>query len=57
MTPYCVLADKEEFMNLSDLLQVELTEVKDRQTSLEKLIPHIYNSPASEFIKLIVRHK
>ena len=44
-------------MNLSDLLHVELTEVKDRLTFLEKLMPRVYNSPVSNFVKLIVRHK
>ncbi|KAL8589847.1 hypothetical protein ACOMHN_020850 [Nucella lapillus] len=48
---------KPEFMNLADLLHVELTEVNDRQTFLEKRMPHIYNSATSHYVKLIVRHK
>ncbi|KAK7476229.1 hypothetical protein BaRGS_00032505 [Batillaria attramentaria] len=48
---------RAEFLNLSDLLHVELTEVKDRQTLLEKLMPTIYRSTCSNFLQMIVRHK
>ncbi|XP_070181099.1 two pore calcium channel protein 1-like [Littorina saxatilis] len=48
---------KEDFLNLSDLLHVELTEVKDRQSMLEKVMPAVFNSPVSNFVKMIVRHK
>lgn len=42
---------------LTDLLELKLTEVKDRLTMLDKLMPTIYNSQASEFVKRVVRHK
>ncbi|XP_076441597.1 uncharacterized protein LOC143280798 [Babylonia areolata] len=48
---------KEEFMNLADLLHVELSEVKDRQTFLERRFPNVYNSASSYYIKQIVRHR
>ncbi|CAG5119818.1 unnamed protein product [Candidula unifasciata] len=49
--------DKKDFLNVSDLLNVPLTEVKDRKTFLEKHIPRIYNHRISEYIKIGVRHK
>lgn len=44
-------------MNLTDLLNVKLTEVIDRQTFLEKKIPGVYNSWLSNWVKRIVRHR
>ncbi|BFZ06995.1 hypothetical protein BsWGS_10034 [Bradybaena similaris] len=49
--------DKKDFLNLSDLLNVQLTEVKDRKTFLGKHIPQIYNHRISEFFKIGVRHR
>lgn len=34
-----------------------MTEMKDRQTLFEKLIPDIYNSKPSKILKNLVRHK
>ncbi|CAC5394144.1 TPCN3 [Mytilus coruscus] len=48
---------KKEFLKLADLLQLELTEVTDRMTFLEKNIPTIYNSAISRVLKKVVRHK
>ncbi|KAI8787824.1 two pore calcium channel protein 1 [Biomphalaria glabrata] len=48
---------KKNFLNLADLLQVQLTEVKDRLTLLEKHFPSIYNHRISEYFKFFVRHR
>ncbi|XP_071079972.1 two pore calcium channel protein 1-like [Haliotis cracherodii] len=48
---------KKHFMGLADLLQVELSEVKDRQTLIEKYFPKVYNAYASVMLKMVVRHK
>ncbi|KAH9509193.1 hypothetical protein Btru_049330 [Bulinus truncatus] len=48
---------KKNFLNLADLLHVQLTEVKDRLTLLEKHFPSIYNHLISEYFKRFVRHK
>ncbi|KAK3094057.1 hypothetical protein FSP39_023541 [Pinctada imbricata] len=47
---------KSQFLKLADLLELPLTEVKDRQTFLEKMVPNIYNSKASSYLKFAVRH-
>ncbi|XP_059167461.1 two pore calcium channel protein 1-like [Physella acuta] len=49
--------NKKDFLNLSDLLQVQLTEVKDRLTLLEKHFPSVYNHRVSEYFKYVVRHR
>ncbi|CAL4058715.1 unnamed protein product, partial [Meganyctiphanes norvegica] len=49
--------DKGEFLKLSDLLNVEVTEVKDRATLFEKRFPRIYRSETSKFLIKIVKHK
>ncbi|XP_055957374.1 two pore calcium channel protein 1 isoform X1 [Patella vulgata] len=46
---------KTQFINLSDLLHVELSEVTDRQTFLEHKIPSIYNHKVSKAIRWVVR--
>ncbi|ESO94329.1 hypothetical protein LOTGIDRAFT_232558 [Lottia gigantea] len=48
---------KTQFVNLSDLLQVELTEVNDRRTFLEHKIPAIYNHRVSNALKWLIRTK
>ncbi|GFO10198.1 two pore calcium channel protein 1 [Plakobranchus ocellatus] len=48
---------KKNFLNVSDLLNVHLSEVKDRITLQEKLFPKIYNHPWSVNFKFMVRHK
>lgn len=48
---------KRDFLNLTNLLQVPVSEVYDRLTFLEKKIPHIYNSTISNVFKKCVRHK
>lgn len=48
---------KQQFLKLADLLELQLSEVKDRQTFLEQKFPVIYNSFISRIVKLVVRHK
>lgn len=48
---------KQQFLKLADLLELQLSEVKDRQTFLEQKFPYIYNSLISRILKLVVRHK
>ncbi|XP_041352429.1 two pore calcium channel protein 1-like [Gigantopelta aegis] len=48
---------KQDFLNLADLLNVELTEITDRQTILEKTFPRMYNSKYSKCTQRIVRHR
>ncbi|XP_021370570.1 two pore calcium channel protein 1-like [Mizuhopecten yessoensis] len=48
---------KVEFLSLADLLELRLSEVRDRLTFLEQRIPFIYNSKISNFVKKVVRHK
>lgn len=52
-----ILKGLKEFLYLSDLLNVRITGVKDRQTVFEKVAPTIYNSKASLFIVNLVKHK
>ena len=42
---------------MADLLNVELAEVKDEPTTLEKCCPGCYLSAPSELIKSVVRHR
>ncbi|XP_012942639.1 two pore calcium channel protein 1 [Aplysia californica] len=49
--------DKKDFLHLSDLLHLPLSEVKDRQTLFEKYFPDVYNHRYSELFKRFVRHK
>lgn len=49
--------NKKDFLNLVNLLQVPVTEVHERQTFLERTFPNIYNSRASFYLKLCVRHR
>ncbi|XP_022331282.2 uncharacterized protein LOC111129290 [Crassostrea virginica] len=51
------LIRKQQFLKLADLLELQLSEVKDRQTFLEQKFPYIYNSLISRILKLVVRHK
>ena len=48
---------RKEFLKVADLLQLELTEVTDRMTFLERYIPNIYKSWFSQMVKKVVRHK
>ncbi|KAH3844389.1 uncharacterized protein LOC127873579 [Dreissena polymorpha] len=45
---------RREFMNVADLLNVQISEVSDRITWLEKTFPRLYLSVPSEFIRTIV---
>lgn len=47
---------KPQFLNLVNLLQVPLTEVKDRQTFIERHFD-FYNAKASRILRICVRHK
>lgn len=49
--------ERKEFLQLADLLQLELSEVTDRMTFLERYIPTFYNSKISRGLKIGVRHK
>ncbi|KAI0227845.1 Two pore calcium channel protein 1A [Lamellibrachia satsuma] len=48
---------KKDFLKVADLLNVELAEVKEEPTVLEKFCPGCYLSAPSEIIKSIVRHR
>ncbi|XP_061168551.1 two pore calcium channel protein 1-like [Saccostrea echinata] len=48
---------KQQFLKLADLLELQLSEVKDRLTFLEQTFPNIYNSYISGLVKRVVRHK
>ncbi|WAR20638.1 TPC1-like protein [Mya arenaria] len=42
---------RREFMNVADLLNVPVSEVEDRIIWLEKVVPQLYNSRPSEYLK------
>lgn len=46
-----------EFLYLSDLLNVRISEIKDRQTLIQKYFPNFYNNSASILLQKVVRHK
>ncbi|XP_014791412.1 two pore channel protein 2 [Octopus bimaculoides] len=46
-----------QFLKVADLLQLPLTEVKDRMSFMETHCPTIYNSYISKVIKVAVRHR
>lgn len=48
---------RKEFLQVADLLNVRLTEVQDRMTFLEKMIPGCFNSAPSMILRQIVSHK
>uniref|UniRef100_A0A1I8G189 TPC1 protein n=1 Tax=Macrostomum lignano TaxID=282301 RepID=A0A1I8G189_9PLAT len=48
---------KAQFTRLPDLLNVGVTELKDRTLLLESCLPTVYNSAPSQLIKFIVRHR
>ncbi|KAJ8308032.1 hypothetical protein KUTeg_012906 [Tegillarca granosa] len=48
---------RSQFLRLADLLELELSEVKDRLTFIEQKFPYIYNSTISLHLRRIVRHK
>ncbi|KAL4238205.1 Two pore calcium channel protein 1-like [Mactra antiquata] len=45
---------RREFMNVADLLNVPVSEVEDRITVFEKVVPTLYNSVAAEYVKTFV---
>ncbi|XP_052766149.1 uncharacterized protein LOC128207337 [Mya arenaria] len=45
---------RREFMNVADLLNVPVSEVEDRITWLEKVVPQLYNSRPSEYLRSFV---
>ncbi|XP_064622420.1 uncharacterized protein LOC135484707 [Lineus longissimus] len=49
--------ERREFLKVADLLNVEVTEVKDRITLFERYMPRCYKSWLSEALKSVVRHK
>ncbi|GFR69062.1 two pore calcium channel protein 1 [Elysia marginata] len=48
---------KKNFMNMADLMNVHLSEVKDRITLQEMLFPNFYNHRYSKKFKFVVRHR
>ena len=46
----------KEFLYLPDLLNIRITEIKDRMTFLEKYIPNVYNHRYSIILRQIVKH-
>lgn len=48
---------KAEFLTCADLLNVPLTEVKDRMLLWNRMCPRLYNSKVTEFIRKVVKHK
>ncbi|XP_067942025.1 two pore calcium channel protein 1-like [Watersipora subatra] len=48
---------KAEFLTSADLLNVPLTEVKDRMILWDKLFPKFFNNTGSKFIRIVVLHK
>lgn len=52
-----LLAEKNEFLTLADLLQLPVTEVKDRMTIIEKHLPRVFNHKASQYLRRVVRHR
>lgn len=44
-------------MMSADLLNVPLTEVKDRMILWEKLLPRVYSSLVSTVIRQVIMHK
>ena len=53
---YCV-AEKGEFLKLSDLLNVEVSEVVDRNTLIGHYFPKLYFSKTSRLICTIVKNR
>ncbi|KAM4770911.1 uncharacterized protein WCC33_002687 [Rhinophrynus dorsalis] len=48
---------KESFIRLADLLNIKVITVKARMHPLECLMPHLYRSAVSRFIRRVVQHK
>ncbi|XP_071440962.1 uncharacterized protein [Hetaerina americana] len=53
----CNKIGNSEFMQLADLLNVEISEVKDRVTYLQMFLPKLYNSKASKYLQSFVKAK
>ena len=57
---YCLsrhIVGKAEFLTSADLLNVPLTEVKDRMILWDKLFPSVFNHPASKFVRVVVLNR
>ena len=48
---------RSEFMTLADLLNVPISEVKDRVLFLEKYCTACFVSYPSELLKMVVKHR
>ena len=48
---------KAEFLYSADLLNIPLTQVKDRMILWERLFPRVFNSVPSKAVRLVVLHK
>jgi Ca2+-binding EF-hand superfamily protein len=51
------ILELNEFMNLADLLNIRISEIRDRENLFQKLMPKIYSSKISTIVKRLVRHK
>ena len=51
------LLEFSEFMLLADLLNIRVSEIRDRLNLFERKIPKIYNSKASVILKRLVKHE
>ncbi|XP_023225433.1 two pore calcium channel protein 1-like isoform X2 [Centruroides sculpturatus] len=51
------LIGKADFLHLADLLNVAVSEVKDRKTIFDKVMPKFYHSKASKLFRTAVSHK
>jgi len=56
-TIFLFFVAKAEFLTCADLLNVPLTEVKDRMLLWNRMCPRLYNSKVTEFIRKVVKHK
>ena len=52
-----LLPAKAEFLYSADLLNIPLTQVKDRMILWERLFPRVFNSVPSKAVRLVVLHK
>ncbi|XP_066272706.1 two pore calcium channel protein 1-like [Branchiostoma lanceolatum] len=49
--------DRKMFLQVADLLNVEVSEVRNQKHLIEKYYPHIYNSSVSIAVRQVVMHK
>lgn len=54
---YFNLLGKADFLQLADLLNVTVSEIKDRRSIFDGLSPHCYHSMQSKALRKAVAHK